>query len=68
MCVYVQLRLLLVGDNVLLRNPDMTEVSRIKIFVEGINGWLVSLFNGISTFMSYLIPKTSLQKKSSGSI
>ena len=31
-------------------------------------GWSVSLFNGILTFMNYLMPKPSLLKNSSGTI
>ena len=32
------------------------------------NGWLVSLFNGISTSEGYLMPKLFSQKNSSGNI
>ena len=40
----------------------------IEIVTISWNGLIASLFNGISTFEGYLMPKLSLSKNSSGTI
>ena len=51
-------------------SQDRNTPNSLKPFENEIkeNGWLVSLFNGISTFVVYLMPKLFSSKNSSGTI